>query len=446
MTIRKIFFWLHLCAGTLAGVVILLMCVTGAALGFEKQVLRWAERNERSVAANARAQRLPMESLLTAAPADKTSILTTISWHRSANSTVEIGFRRDRIVFLDPFTGAKRGEGAGRLRAFFSGAENVHRWLGADGSARPAARAITGAANLIFLFLACSGLYLWWPRSWRWSGVRSVITFRGGLGGRARDFNWHNTIGFWMCMPLVVIVTCSTTMSYQWANNLVYRLSGSPLPVANSGQRPVGAEEKRQAPELEGLDALCATAEKKVAEWQTITMRIPGSKSPNVTFQIDAGDGGRPDKRSQLTLNRQTGEEVRWEPLSTSSRGRQIRAWMRFVHTGEAGGAVGQSIASVASIGGIFLAYTGISMAIRRFLSWRSRAKLAMGTGSGAEPATYGFHGLGVVAEYAQSGGDGNCEKQPHTAPHPSPEEQRDGDRDGVEAQPTADQLRRNQV
>jgi uncharacterized iron-regulated membrane protein len=371
MSIRKIFFWLHLCAGSLAGAVILVMCLTGAALGFEKQILHWAERNQRSVPTNPRALRLPMESLLSVTLAESSAVPTTVTWHPSPGSTVELGFGRDRVVFLDPYTGAERGEGFSTLRSFFSGVENLHRWLAADGAARPAARAITGAANLMFLFLACSGLYLWWPRNWTWNAVKAVITFRRGLGGRARDFNWHNTIGFWMCVPLIVMIASSTAMSYQWANNLLYRLSGSPIPAANSAQRPVERSEERL--ELEGLNALCMGAEKKVEGWQTITMRLPTRKSPNVTFQIDAGDGGRPDKRSQLTLNRETGEEVRWEPFSSNSRGRQVRAWMRFAHTGEAGGAIGQSIASAASLGGVFLAYTGISMAIRRFLAWRSR-------------------------------------------------------------------------
>jgi uncharacterized iron-regulated membrane protein len=373
MTIRTIFFWLHLCAGALAGAVILLMCVTGASLGFEKQIVRWAERDV-TVTANAGAQRLPMEALLAQIPAES-GAPTIIVWHPAPNSTVELGFARDRVIFLDPYTGAKLGEGNHRLRGFFSEVENLHRWLGADGSARPTARAITGAANLIFLFLACSGLYLWWPRNWTCNAAKAVMTFRRGLRGRARDFNWHNTIGFWMCIPLIIIVICSTAMSYQWANNLVYRLSDSPLPAANAGQRPPEqAKEQRQAPELEGLNEVCAAAEKKVAQWQTITLRIPNGKSPNLVLQIDTGDGGRPDRRSQLTLNRKTGEEARWEPFSENSRGRQIRAWMRFAHTGEAGGVIGQSIASTASLGGVFLAYTGIAMAIRRFLAWRSRA------------------------------------------------------------------------
>src|SRR5262249_799330 len=104
-----------------------------------------------------------------------------------------------------------------------------------------------------------------------------------------------------MCVPLIMIATCSTAMSYQWANNLVYRLSGSPIPAANSGPRlPDRAEQQL---ELEGSNSLCVAAEKKVAQWQSITIRMPGGKSPNVSFLIDAGEGGRPDRRYQLIWN-----------------------------------------------------------------------------------------------------------------------------------------------
>jgi uncharacterized iron-regulated membrane protein len=376
MTIRKIFFWLHLSVGTVTGSVILVMCMTGAALGFEKQIVLWAQRHERTVAATSGAQRLPMEPLLVQALKRESDQPASLTWRSEANSTVELVYGRGRTVFLNPYNGQGLEDSAVKLRAFFDLAENVHRWLGVGGANRQSARAIIGAANLLFLFLACSGIYLWWPRKWTWNTLKTGTTFRRGLAGRARDINWHNTIGFWICLPLVVIVICSTVMSYQWANNLVYRLSGSPVPPANAAPRL--AEVQTGPPEklkVEGLDALRALAEKKVPEWQSITMRLSGGKSANVSFQIDAGDGRRPDKRAQLTLNRETGDEVRWEPFSGNTRGRKIRAWMRFAHTGEAGGLLGQSVASAASLGGVFLACTGIALAIRRFLALRSKAK-----------------------------------------------------------------------
>ena len=375
MSIRKCFFWVHLTAGSIAGIVILTMCVTGVVLSFEKQIANWAERDVRRVRPAVGEVRQPVGTLVSQALQGETSAPTSVIWHAEPESTVEIAFGRERTVFVNPYNGERLGEGAVRLRSFFASVEGVHRWLASDGEWRPRARAVTGAANLLFLFLACSGLYLWWPRIWTANSLKAVTWFRGNLEGKARDFNWHNTIGFWSCIPLIVIVTCSVVMSYPWANNLVYRLSGSPVPTANSSGRPADQKQTRAALDPNELNLLCARAESKVPVWQTISLRLPTAADTNATFTIDAGEGGRPDHRAQLALRRSSGDEVRWEPFSSNSRGRRWRVWMRFTHTGEAFGVLGQAIAGVASLGGVFLVYTGISLALRRFFAWRAREK-----------------------------------------------------------------------
>jgi uncharacterized iron-regulated membrane protein len=375
MSIRKFFFWIHLTAGSLAGLVILTMCVTGVLLSFEKQITNWAERDVRSVNPPADAVWLPIGTLLTLALRGEAAVPATVVWHSDPSSTVELGFGRDRTVFLNPYSGGRLGEGAARLRNFFATMEGVHRWLGTSSELRPIARSVTGAANLLFLFLACSGLYLWWPRNWSANSVKTVTLFRSGLAGRAREFNWHNAIGFWSCLPLIVIVTCSLVMSYSWADNLVFRLSGSPAPVPNASARPADRNQRAGTLDANELTFLSAHVENKIPEWRTISFRLPAPSDQNASFTIDAGDGGRPDKRAQLLLRRGSGEAVRWEPFSNNSRGRRWRIWMRFAHTGEVAGPLGQAVAGIASLGGAFLVYTGISLALRRFFAWRERAK-----------------------------------------------------------------------
>jgi uncharacterized iron-regulated membrane protein len=159
MSIRKFFFWIHLTAGSLAGLVILTMCVTGVLLSFEKQITNWAERDVRTVNPPADAVWLPIGKLLTLALRGEAAVPATVVWHSDPSSTVELGFGRDRTVFLNPYSGGRLGEGAARLRNFFATMEGVHRWLGTSSELRPIARSVTGAANLLFLFLACSGLY-----------------------------------------------------------------------------------------------------------------------------------------------------------------------------------------------------------------------------------------------------------------------------------------------
>ncbi len=127
-----------------------------------------------------------------------------------------------RAIYVNPHTAEVYGDGTGaRLRTFFTTIVNWHRYVAQAGDSRPRGKAITGAANLAFLFIVLSGMYLWWPRSLRWAAVRQVVWFRRGLPGKARDFNWHNTLGFWSALPLALIVYSGVVISYPWATNMV---------------------------------------------------------------------------------------------------------------------------------------------------------------------------------------------------------------------------------
>ena len=228
---------------------------------------------------------------------------------------------------------ACEARGSRGIRSFFRTVEDWHRWLGASNEHRAAARAVTGACNLGFLFLVVTGPFLWIPRKWPWQGVRAVLAFRSGLSGRAQDFNWHNVIGIRCAAPLFLIVLSGVVMSYPWATNLLYRVTGNEPPAQaarlrpaspHQAQRPVGQAAAEVS--LAGFSALWRRAEQQVPGWQSLTLRLPASRGAT-TFTIDEGNGGRPDQRSQLTLNSQTAELVRWEPFSSNNAGRRLRSW-----------------------------------------------------------------------------------------------------------------------
>jgi len=428
MTFRKILFWFHLCAGVVAGIVVLIMSVTGALLMYEKQMTAWADRGYRVAPPSSGAQRLPVETLLGKVREQRSALPSTFTLRSDPSVPVALGFGRESIVYINPYTGEILGEGAKGIRRFFHVVTDWHRWLGAHGESRSVARAVTGACNLGFLFLVVSGFYMWWPKQWTWPQLRNVTWFRRGLPGKARDFNWHNVIGFWSAIPLFIVVLSATVISYPWASNLVYRLVGEEPPAqggqASGGGGPQrvqrqrleggqsrssesahgGAEVQRaerrssaggesrprreapggsvglQAPppmdlNLEGFDALWTRAEQQVSGWQSISLRLPSSGNAPLAFTIDRGNGGQPQKRAQLTLNRATGEVMRWEPFSSMTPGRRLRMVLRFAHTGEVVGVVGQTIAGVVSAGASVLVYTGLALSWRRFRAWQVRRR-----------------------------------------------------------------------
>jgi uncharacterized iron-regulated membrane protein len=265
-----------------------------------------------------------------------------------------------------------------------------HRWLAVDGESRSIARAITGWSNLLFLFIVVSGFYLWCPRKWTWQRVRTVIWFTSA-SGKARDFNWHNTIGAWSAIPLFIVVSSAVPMSFPWANALVYRVAGDEPPAARGREGGAGtrgeaeARERRarrdgrggrdggQKPSLDGLNAAVAVADSHVPGWRTINLRLPQSDRSPVVLAIDRGDGGQPHLRSTLTLERESGRVVDEETFARQGPGRRLRSIARFAHTGEVLGVPGQTIAGLATAGATVLVWTGLALAWRRCRAWTKR-------------------------------------------------------------------------
>ena len=122
----------------------------------------------------------------------------------------------------------------------------------------------------------------------------------------------------------------------------------------------------------DGLDAAWAKATSEVQTWRTVSVRFtPNPQAPWV-FTVDSGYGGQPQKRQTLTIDRATAAVMKSESFDNLTLGRRMRSWLRFTHTGEFYGLIGQTIAGVVSAGGAVLVYTGLSLALRRFFSWRS--------------------------------------------------------------------------
>jgi uncharacterized iron-regulated membrane protein len=482
---RKSLFWTHLICGSVAAIVILIMCVTGVLLMYERQMLEWADRGFRSVPVG---PRLGPEALLKTVAQQTGSAPGALTLRSDPAAPAEVGAGRD-VRYVDVYTGRVLGEGSQGIRRFFRAVTDWHRWLALEGPRRQFGRSVTGAANLVFLGLALSGIYLWLPRKWAWQNVRAVLLFRGGLSGKARDFNWHNVIGIWSAIPLVFVILGAVVISYPWATDLVYRAAGETPPARpESGGGPPGAKkgrpeegpaegrgerrkgspegmrhedggaegrrgelrsaegrgagsrgpeslggerrrsevlvaerrgvegqgaEQRRPPEgrsaqgqsaerrssegrgeerrslgapaageergndrpiewhFAGLDAAWKQAEARVPAWQSISWRAGGG--PRLNLSIAASHRGRVDLRSTLVVDRATGEVVQHETFEQFTRGRQWRLWLRFIHTGEALGVVGQTLAGLVSAGGAVLVWTGLALTWRRFRAWRAR-------------------------------------------------------------------------
>jgi uncharacterized iron-regulated membrane protein len=376
--IRKSIFWIHLACGVATALVILMMSVTGVILTYERQMLA-AQMSDLYSDPPADRAAQSIQSLLTVASGTDPDFRPgSVSISSDPRAPVVINAGPAGTRYLNRYTGDALAEPPTGLDEFFGAVTGWHRWFNATGESRAPWRAVTGISNLVFLFLIVSGIYLWLPRVWKWTMFKAHLTFnRQALRGKARDYNWHHVIGFWTAIPLFIVVATAVVFSYPWANNAVYRVFGEdppqrrgppPVAMASSADAAVPSTQTSGRNEPLSIDALFARASKQVDAWETITVNLPQPGATTVGFSIDQGNGGQPQLRHSLTLDATTGDVAAWQPFDSQTPGQKARLWVRFLHTGEALGIVGQTIAGLVSLTSVIMVWTGLALAYRRLI------------------------------------------------------------------------------
>ncbi len=373
---RRIFFWAHFAMGLAAGVFVLLMSVTGVLLTYERQIV--ASAQNAAVQAPPGADPLSVDALADAAVSAPGAPGNTLIVQRDPAHVATLSKGRRDNVLLDPYTGETM-EGAGEgAEAFFGRVMRIHRWLAFTGGRNDVGAAINGAANLVFGALLISGVVLWWPRRWKWPLVKTQLFFRRGLtNAKARHYNWHHVLAAWSFVPLFLIIVSGAVFSYSWANKLVY---------AAFGEAPGGQQQGRgraiataPPPALTGdvlpLDSLIDQATEGFPNWRRVSITLPTPDAATVDLSVDWGNSTQASKKRSLTVARDGSGLIGAPVGDTSSPALKARRYLRFVHTGEIYGFIGQTLAGLASIAAMVLVYTGFSLAIRRLLRMKRSAR-----------------------------------------------------------------------
>ncbi len=381
MSFKRAIFWTHLVVGVAFGLVILLMSVTGVLLTYERQIVAFLEN--RAVERPENTGPLGIDALLQKAlengarPGDT----LVISNQEGAVARVSVGRRENYL--LDPYTGSRIENAAQGAKAFFETVTGLHRWFALTGESRPAARAVTGAANLGLLFLLVSGLYLWWPKSWKWQIVRMNLLFRRNLPtSKARDYNWHHVFGIWALVPLFAVVVSGVVISYPWAGDAVSAIFGpvTPAQPGRSADGPLRARSAKTGDPV-SLELIADTLRQQEPDWQTLSIKLPRENAARVLVTVDTGNGVQLSRQKTFAVARTSGEIIGVTGLEDQSAGRRARVFLRFLHTGEVFGVLGQTLAGLGSLAAVFMFYTGFALAYRRLVQPIFRRRFAGSAG-----------------------------------------------------------------
>lgn len=397
---RRWLFWLHLGLGVVGGLVISMMAATGLLLCIEIPAVHAVQRQLVSEKAGAEAatRELSHEILPTPKmpPVEQISPRAgaVLTWRADASLPVIYAPSRQESWLLHPQTGERLTTTALPIEHFFQGVNALHRWLtwsvrSAEQDSRPALRKsgwrvwgerITAASCLVYVLLLCSGLVLWMKGWRRPSSLKAKLVLARRSGVKALAWQWHHVAGFWAAPLLAVVTISGLVMAYPWANALFFAAWGEKVPDrAARAERDKRGGHIAPAPcwnstDLMALQQIHTWSRSFAPSWEEMALTLPESspsKEADAVWKMQLQSGGR----GQLQLKQQwlyqvnSGQFVRVDDAEKRSAGQRARAWIRWIHTGEAIGPIGQGLAALACLATLVLVWSGFYLSWRRLLA-----------------------------------------------------------------------------
>jgi uncharacterized iron-regulated membrane protein len=359
--LRKIIFWSHLIVGLVIGVFVALLCLTGAILAFELQIIDFAERDVRARPPAAAAELLPPQALLAKMRQEPEAPVQYAEWFADPEMPVRLVRKSRSVTQFNGYSGEVLGSGAVSLRAFMRWMTDLHT----DLTSGPIGLWLIAISNTCFAFILLSGLWLWWPRQWRWKVLRNSVAMRFDVKGKARDWNWHNALGFWFLLPLLFICVTGVVMSFRPVDQWWRNFGGTRvLGPAQAPTRPAASAEATT-----GWPGWMQRVQQQHPGWRSI--QFHGGVKPNqegvAALTIKYGTQRQFTRSLDVKLDTRSGqiiEERGWSSGDGSTRARSIA---RLGHTGEFFGNWGQLLGLIACLAGLVLVYTGFALSWRRF-------------------------------------------------------------------------------
>ncbi|MBM7074515.1 PepSY domain-containing protein [Shewanella sp. 202IG2-18] len=363
MNIKKTFFWLHLVLGCSAAIFIFLMSITGLALTYERQIIKFAEQKDYPVKPDGIEEPLSIEKIKNISQNYPTEKQTSLKFINEIDAPIQIKDGRKTLAYLNPYTGEKITELGDGTKSFFKHLRAFHRWLSLDGKFSSQGRWVNGISNVIFIFIIVSGIYLWLPKRFNRRAFKQKLTLTGSYpSSKARDYQWHNVFGIYMAPALFVIAFTAIFFSFKWPGQV---LKENVSTISKTLPKPTKVATPHFSHDV--IEHQLMVIKESNLEWKSIQFGISDEPVSIHTYQIDNGNGAEPHKRHTAVFDNATGKIIATQDFDSLSEYSQLRSIIRFLHTGEILGIIGQTIAGLASLLACLLAYTGITLSWRRY-------------------------------------------------------------------------------
>lgn len=392
----KFFRKIHLWLSVPFGIIITLICFSGAMLIFEPEITRSVNHDIYYVQ-SVKGEPIPMGELMETVKAslpDSVSV-TGVTVFKDASRTYQVNLSKPRraSVFIDQYTG--RITGKYERIGFFSTMFKLHRWL--LDSANPhsegvkVGKLIVGISTIIFVITLISGVVIWWPRARKNLKHSFSIPFSNGWKGFWKGL--HVAGGMYALILVLAMALTGLTWSFDWYRSAFYAVCGvehTPRNFAQSTSSNNKDERGAHQRERKGGDRNHGgngrhDGEKRhegggrrhseFGRWQQVydELRVQNPEAPQITIgkenaTVTLGNTGNGRAADRYEFNRRSGELSLTTKYADANEADKLRGWIYSIHTGSLGGLFTRILWLIGALLGASLPLTGYYIWIKHLV------------------------------------------------------------------------------
>lgn len=400
---KKIFRKIHLWLSVPFGLIITLVCFSGAMLVFENEVNEWFRRDLYYVE-TVKESPLPMDKLLekVATTLSDSVSVTGVSISSDPGRAYQVSLSKPRraSLYVDQYTGEVKGKS--ERSGFFMFMFRMHRWL--LDSMNPGnegifwGKMIVGVSTLLLVFVLISGIVIWWPRTRK--ALKNSLKITATKGWRRFWYDLHVAGGMYALIFLLAMALTGLTWSFPWYRTAFYKVFGVEVQqraaqgheqksdaqkrdtklAAHREKKREGNEvrkgERSGRPENNHSDMYSVTS--PFVYWQEIYDKLRHQNPEYKQISISSGTAsvsfnrfGNQRASDRYSFNTDNGEFTETSLYQHQDKSGKIRGWIYSVHVGNWGGMFTRILTFIAALLGAALPLTGYYLWIKRLIKVR---------------------------------------------------------------------------
>ena len=238
---RKAFAKIHLWFSIPFGIIISVICLSGAALVFEQDITRALNPGFYRVEVEDGAKPLTPSELVMKLRTQLPDALQISGLQMSGDPEeawmVSFEHLNRKTLSVNPYTGEINGWN--KSYPFFQTMRKLHRWLmdvPPQKGDKTVGKTIVGVTTLVFVAILISGVVIWIPQTKK--ALKNRLQVSCNKGWRRFWYDSHVSLGFYTTLFLLVMALTGLTWSFTWYRTAVYSLFGGTAPKVKNTPRP----------------------------------------------------------------------------------------------------------------------------------------------------------------------------------------------------------------